>query len=258
MTFRTADVVITTNGSHRQIALDRGNVRADDVFIVRSGPDLKRLNTYPPDPAWRKGKTHLLVYLGEMCVQDGVDYLIRALGTLRDELGRDDVHCVLVGGGPHQQAMREYAEEQGVAELCTFTGRVSDDDLCRILSSADVAVDPDPKTPWSDKSTMNKIMEYMYFGLPIVAFDLTENRASALDAAVYAPANDHREMARSIACLLDDSERRQVMASYGQRRVNEALAWAYSEPHLLAAYHRVFAARSMIGSPIERPAKQSG
>ena len=240
MTFRTADVVITTNESHRQVALDRGNVRADDVFIVRSGPDLSRLNTYPPDPAWRKGKTHLLVYLGEMCVQDGVDYLIRAVGTLRDELGRDDIHCVLVGGGPHQQAMREYAEEQGVAELCTFTGRVSDEALCHILSSADVAVDPDPKTPWSDKSTMNKIMEYMFFGLPIVSFDLVETRASALDAAVYAPANDHREMARRIACLLDDPERRTSMGTYGQKRVREALAWEYSEPRLLAAYQRVF------------------
>jgi glycosyltransferase involved in cell wall biosynthesis len=138
--------------------------------------------------------------------------------------------------------MREYAEEQGVAELCTFTGRVSDEELCRILSSADVAVDPDPKTPWSDKSTMNKIMEYMFFGLPIVSFDLTEARASAADAAVYAPANDEREMARSIASLLDDRARRAVMGSYGQRRVREALAWEYSEPHLLAAYQRVFAA----------------
>ena len=242
MTFRTADVVITTNESHRQLALDRGHVSTDDVFIVRSGPDLSRLNAYPPDPAWRKGKTHLLAYLGEMCVQDGVDYLIRAVKTLRDEFGRDDVHCVLVGGGPHQQAMREYAEEQGVAELCTFTGRVSDDDLCRILSSADVAVDPDPKTPWSDKSTMNKIMEYMFFGLPIVSFDLTEARASAVDAAVYAPANDERKMARSIACLLDDPSRREVMAAYGQKRVREALAWEYSEPRLLAAYERMFGA----------------
>ena len=184
----------------------------------------------------------MLVYLGEMCVQDGVDYLIRAVAALRDEIGRDDIHCVLVGGGPHQQAMREYAEEQDVAELCTFTGRVSDDDLCRILSSADVAVDPDPKTPWSDKSTMNKIMEYMFFGLPIVAFDLAETRASALDAAVYAPANDDREMARRIADLLDDGDRRASMASYGQQRVRETLAWEYSEPPLLAAYDRMFGA----------------
>jgi glycosyltransferase involved in cell wall biosynthesis len=148
--------------------------------------------------------------------------------------------------------MREYAEEQGVAELCTFTGRVSDDDLCRILSSADVAVDPDPKTPWSDKSTMNKIMEYMFFGLPIVSFDLTETRASAADAAVYAPANDEREMARSIACLLDDPDRREVMGSYGQRRVREALAWEYSEPPLLAAYERVFATHRGVRSVRDR------
>ena len=242
MTFRTADVVITTNESHKQVALERGRMSPENVFIVRSGPDLKRLTCHPPDAAWKKGKTHMLVYLGEMCVQDGVDYLIRAVGALRDEIGRDDVHCVLVGGGPHQRAMVEFADVQGVAGLCTFTGRVSDDDLCRILSSADVAVDPDPKTPWSDKSTMNKIMEYMFFGLPIVAFDLAETRASALDAAVYAPANDHREMARRIAELLDDGDRRASMASYGQQRVRETLAWEYSEPPLLAAYDRMFGA----------------
>jgi glycosyltransferase involved in cell wall biosynthesis len=241
MTFRTADVVITTNESHKEIAVQRGRMRAEDVFVVRSGPDLKRLAVHPPDAAWRNGKEHLLVYLGEMCVQDGVDYLIRAVRTLRDEHGRDDFHCVLVGGGPHQQAIRAYAEEQGVASLCTFTGRVSDDALCRILSSADVAVDPDPKTPWSDKSTMNKIMEYMFFGLPIVAFDLAETRASAADAAVYAMANDHRELARCVASLLDDRARRQAMSSSGQRRVRDALAWEYSEPPLLAAYEQVFA-----------------
>jgi glycosyltransferase involved in cell wall biosynthesis len=111
-------------------------------------------------------------------------------------------------------------------------------------------VDPDPKTPWSDKSTMNKIMEYMFFGLPIVSFDLAETRASALDAAVYAPANDHREMARHIADLLDDGDRRASMALYGQQRVREALAWEYSEPHLLAAYERVFEWRS------RRPARR--
>jgi glycosyltransferase involved in cell wall biosynthesis len=242
MTFRTANVVITTNESHRRVALERGQMSPENVFIVRSGPDLKRLTCHPPDSAWKKGKAHMLVYLGEMCVQDGVDYLIRAVAALRDDIGRDDVHCVLVGGGPHQRAMVEFAEAQGVAALCTFTGRVSDDDLCRILSSADVAVDPDPKTPWSDKSTMNKIMEYMFFGLPIVAFDLAETRASALDAAVYAPANDHREMARSIADLLDDRDRRASMGSYGQQRVRETLAWEYSEPPLLAAYERMFGA----------------
>ena len=198
-TFETADLVITTNQSHRRIAIERGGMAPADVYVVRSGPDLERLTVYPPDPAWRKGKRHLVVYLGEICKQDGVDHLVRAVKLLRDELDRDDVHCVLVGGGPHQPAIKAYAEELGVAERCTFTGRVSDDDLCRILSSADLGVDPDPKNDWSDKSTMNKIMEYMFFGLPIVAYDLTEHRVSAGPAALFAEPNCERALARGIS-----------------------------------------------------------
>jgi glycosyltransferase involved in cell wall biosynthesis len=241
-TFRAADLVITTNGSHRQIAVERGGVPPDDVYIVRSGPDLGRLSVYPPDPAWRKGKRHLLVYLGEICKQDGVDHLVRAVKLLRDELGRDDFHCVLVGGGPHQPSIKAYAEEIGVADLCTFTGRVSDDELCRVLSSADLGVDPDPKNEWSDKSTMNKIMEYMYFGLPIVAYDLTENRLSAGPAAVYAEANQERDLARHIAGLLDDPARQEQMGAVGRERLRNQLAWEHSAPVLLAAYRRLLRA----------------
>jgi glycosyltransferase involved in cell wall biosynthesis len=163
---------------------------------------------------------------------------------LRDELGRDDFHCVLVGGGPHQPAIKAYAEEIGVAELCTFTGRVSDDDLCRILSSADVGVDPDPKNDWSDKSTMNKIMEYMFFGLPIVAYDLTEARVSAGGAALFTEPNDERALAAGIAELLDDPARRREMGQGGRERVRKELAWEHSAPVLLAAYDRLWPAEA--------------
>jgi glycosyltransferase involved in cell wall biosynthesis len=239
-TFKAADLVITTNESHKRIAAERGGKAADDVYVVRSGPDLGRLTVYPPDPAWRNGKRHLIAYLGEICKQDGVDHLVRAVKLLRDELGRSDVHCILVGGGPHQPAIKAYAEEIGVADACTFTGRVSDDDLCRILSSADLGVDPDPKNPWSDKSTMNKIMEYMFFGLPVVAYDLTEARVSAGDAAVFVEPNRERELANGIVELLDDADRRRAMGAAGRERVRNALAWEHSAPVLLAAYDRLW------------------
>ena len=236
MTFQTADVSIATNESHRQIALRRGRMDPDRVFVVRSGPDLERLVVYPADDAWRQGAEHVIVYLGEMCEQDGVDYLVRAVELLRRDFQRNDIRCIFVGGGPHQDEIKAYAAERGVMDLCTFTGRVSDEVLCRILSSADIAIDPDPKTPWSDRSTMNKIMEYMFFGLPIVCFDLTENRFSAQEAALYAEANDARSLARSIVELLADSERRFRMGRFGQERVREELAWCYSVPNLLTAY----------------------
>ncbi len=240
MTFRTADVVITTNESHKKIAQDRGGMAADDVYVVRSGPDVSRFKVYDPDPSWKNGKPFALVYLGEMCKQDGVDHLVRAVKILRDDLGRNDVHAVFVGGGPEQPLLKEYADEQGVGDICTFTGRVSDEDLCRILSSADVAVDPDPKSDWSDKSTMNKIMEYMFFGLPIVSYDLTEHRVSAQDAAIYAESNSEAALAEEVAKLLDDPETRTRMSEYGSNRVREKLVWQHSVPPLLSAYDAIF------------------
>ncbi len=235
LTFRVARTVITTNESHKAIAVARGGKRAEDVFVVRSGPDLARFRTYDPDPTWRKGKTHLFVYLGEICKQDGVDYLVRALKHLVED-GFTDFHCVLVGGGPHQQAIARYAEEVGMGGYTTFTGRVSDEALCRVLSSADIGVDPDPKNDWSDKSTMNKIIEYMFFGLPVVAFDLRETRVSAGAAGLYAEPNSERAMADMLRGLALSPERKQALGAEGARRVREELAWSYSVPPLLAAY----------------------
>jgi glycosyltransferase involved in cell wall biosynthesis len=241
MTFRSADVVITTNESHKRIAEARGGLAPERVFVVRSGPDVARFKVYDPDSTWKRGKPFLLVYLGEMCKQDGVDHLVRAVRILREDLQRDDLLAIFMGGGPQQPLIKAYADEQSVGDLCTFTGRVSDDNLCRILSSADVAVDPDPKTAWSDKSTMNKIMEYMFFGLPIVCYDLTEHRVSARDAALYVQGNSERALADGINVLLDDPARRARMAQYGAERVREKLVWQHSVPPLLAAYDTIFA-----------------
>ena len=241
MTFRVAQVVITTNESHKALAIARGGKRPDEVYIVRSGPDLARFKVCARDsPRSAQGKRFLLAYLGEICRQDGVDHLVRAMKLLRDELGRDDFHCVFMGGGPHQPAIARYATEIGVAECCTFTGRVSDQTLCEVLSSADIGVDPDPKTPWSDKSTMNKVVEYMFFGLPVVAYDLHETRVSAGEAGLYAAANDERALAQAICGLLDNEPARQRMAQAGRARVQKRLAWTYSVPVLLAAYEQAF------------------
>jgi glycosyltransferase involved in cell wall biosynthesis len=244
LTYRVAQVVVATNDSHKQIAIGRHGKPPEKVYVVRSGPDLGRFRRYPPDPSFKRGKPYLLAYLGEICSQDGVDYLIRSIRILRVELGRDDFHCVLVGGGPYQPTIVQYAKDQSVDELCTFTGRISDEDLCRVLSSADLAIDPDPKNAWSDASTMNKIMEYMYFGLPIVGFDLRETRISAADAAVLVEPNREEEMARAISRLLDDPLRRRNMGEFARARVETSLAWKYSVESLLAAYNAAWRLRA--------------
>ncbi|HML09658.1 MAG TPA: glycosyltransferase, partial [Stellaceae bacterium] len=229
------------NESYKKIAIERGGKKPEDVFIVRSAPSLAKFKLYEPDASFKNGKPNLIVYLGEMGPQDGVDNLIRAVRVLHDDFDRKDFHCVLIGGGTHQPTVAAYAEEIGVDHLCTFTGIVSDEMLCRILSSADIAVDPLPKNGWSDRSTMNKVLEYMFFGLPIVVGELTEARVSADAAALYVEPGSAPAMAEGIAALLDDPQRRREMGGFGQQRLRNALAFEYSVPHLLAAYDAAWA-----------------
>ncbi|GDY32486.1 glycosyltransferase family 4 protein [Gandjariella thermophila] len=236
LTYRAADVVIATNESYREVALRRGGKRPEDVFVVRSAPAVDRFRRVPAEPALKRGRPHLLCYLGVMGPQDGVDYALRALAALRDDLGRTDWHAVFVGAGDTFDAMVELSRRLGLADRVEFTGRIPDVDLVRYLSTADVCLSPDPHNPLNDVSTMNKVLEYMAMGRPIVSFDLREARVSAGDAAVYAPANDEREFAKLVARLLDDPEERDRMGRVGLHRINGPLSWANSQRALLAAY----------------------
>ncbi|MFI5605894.1 glycosyltransferase family 4 protein [Amycolatopsis sp. NPDC051903] len=237
-TYRAADVVIATNESYRQVALIRGGKRPEDVFVVRSAPVVERFHEVPVEPELKRGKPHLLCYLGVMGPQDGVDYALRALTSLRDEIGRTDWHAVFVGAGDTFDDMVALSKELGLANQVEFTGRVSDADLLRYLSAADVCLSPDPLNPLNDVSTMNKVMEYMAMSKPIVSFELREARVSAGDAALYAPANDVTEFAKLVAVLLDDPQERARMGALGKARVSGPLAWENSQQALLAAYVR--------------------
>jgi glycosyltransferase involved in cell wall biosynthesis len=236
LAFRLADVVLSTNESYRQIAITRGRKRPEDVFVVRSAPDGERFRQLPPDPALRNGKAYLLAYLGVMGPQDGVDHALRALAVLQAQ--RNDWRAIFIGGGDVLEQMRGLSTELNLSDAVTFTGRIPDADVIRILSSADVCLAPDPKNPLNDLSTMNKIVEYMSLSRPIVSYDLREARVSAGDAALYAIANDVNDFARCIGTLLDSPESRERMGAAGRHRVEDEISWGRSEERLLAAYER--------------------
>jgi len=253
MTLKTARVVLVTNESYRESALKRGRKHPDDVFVLRTGPDLNRLHPVAPDPALKAGRPFLVCYLGEMCPQDGVDYLLHAAHYLRYWLDRRDVRFVLIGGGPAVAELKKMNHEMGMEDFVHFTGRISDEELSRYLSTADVCVDPDPWSEWANNSTMNKILEYMVFARPIVAFDLKEIHYSARRAALYARPNDVRLFAQKINVLLDHPEMRTEMGAYGRQRVVNELAWSHTHPPLLAAYARIFNHRA----PARRPKQKA-
>jgi glycosyltransferase involved in cell wall biosynthesis len=239
LTYRCAHVSIETNDSFRDIALRRGRMSEADVFVVRSAPDVERFAKAEPDEAWRRGRKHLVGYVGIMGSQDGLDYLIDAANLIVRDWGRDDIQFVLVGAGPELPRLQERVSSLGLADHVEFTGLISSgQELGGMLATADVCVSPDEANPMNDISTMNKIMEYMALGKPSVQFDLHEGRVSAGEASLYAARNDVTSLAEGIIQLVDDAERCARMGQIGRQRLATMLSWELQVPQLLAAYDR--------------------
>ncbi len=236
LTFKAADVSMATNESYKAIAIERGGMDPGKVFVVRSGPDLSRLRAVEPVPEWKDGKTYMVGYVGVMGEQEGIDLLIDAVDHLVNRMDRRDIRFVLVGGGPALADLKVLVARRGLDEWIHFTGRAPDQELFEVLSTMDIGVNPDRVNPMNDKSTMNKIMEYMSLGKAMVQFDVTEGRFSAQEASLYAKPNDPVDMAERIVELLDDPARREEMGLFGRRRVETDLNWNRQVEPLLAAY----------------------
>jgi glycosyltransferase involved in cell wall biosynthesis len=239
MSFRLADVVIATNESYREIAVTRGRKDPADVFVVRNGPDLERFRPQKPDESLRRGRGHLIVYVGMMGPQDGLDHALRALAALHTT--RKDWHAVFVGDGDVLPRLRDLAVELGLSAFVEFTGMLEQDEVVRVLSNADVCLAPEPSNPLNDVSTMIKLGEYMAMGKPIACFDLSETRFTAGAAALYARPNDDEHLAQVIDELLADAELRATLGAAGRERAVNVLAWEHAERELLAAYEHVLA-----------------
>lgn len=242
---KCAHVVIATNSSYKEIDIRRNAIDPSKVFIVRNGPDLSRVRLVAPDPRLRAMDRTILGYLGAMNPQDGVDYLLRALRHLRDDLKRTSFFCVLIGDGDSRGELERLSDTLGLGDHVLFTGFIPDEDVMRFLSTADVCLDPNPSSPLNDVSTWIKVMEYMALEKPLVSFDLKETRTSAGGAAVYVPPNDELAFATAIADLMDDPARRKAMGQLGKARVREQLSWSITSLNLLRAYTSLFQAKAL-------------
>jgi glycosyltransferase involved in cell wall biosynthesis len=238
MTFHAAEVSIATNESYGEIAVARGGMEPERVFIVRSSPDLDRVRLGPPQSELKEGRAHLVTYHGVMGPQEGLDLLLASIEQIVKEKGRHDVLFALIGGGTELERLKGLARQKQLEPFVRFPGRISDERLAAYLSTADVSVAPDPKNPMNDKSTMNKILEAMAYARPVVLFDLTEGRRSAGDAALYAQPNDPADFAGQITRLLDSEALRRELGARGRKRIEEQLNWENQKKALWLAYHK--------------------
>ena len=251
-TFRTADQVVSTNASYAEIALRRGDKRPADVTVVRTGPDPERLRRRETVPPLRRGREHLVAYIGVMGPQDGVDLAIRAAAHVVHDLGREDVSFTFMGAGDCYDEIVALRDTLGLRDYVELPGRVPDETVINVLSTADVGLSPDPKNPLNDLSTMNKTLEYMAFGMPVVAFDLKETRVSANGAGCYVASGDVAAYARAIVALLDDAEKREDMGREGRLRIEKELGWPHQRDAYVGVYDR------LVGRTRSEAAPQTG
>ena len=238
---KLADITIATNESYKQVQMERAKRDPRTIFIVRNGPDKLRMAPVQPSSRLKAMNKCILCYVGSLNPQDGVDYLLRSLRYLLNDLKRSDFHCVIMGTGDSLQDLRDLAGTLQLNGCVELTGFVSDEDLQSNLAAADICVDPDPSSPLNDVSTWIKIMEYMAYAKPIVSFDLKETRFSAGEAALYVKPNGEAEFAKTIADLMAQPDLRQKMGSYGRWRVEQKLQWTKVGQNLLTAYGALLA-----------------
>ena len=252
-TFRTADHVVSTNASYAEIALRRGDKRPANVTVVRTGPDPERLRRRETVPALRRGRKHLVAYIGVMGPQDGVDLAIRAAAHVVHDLCREDVSFTFMGAGDCYDEIVALRDTLGLRDYVELPGRVPDETVIDVLSTADVGLSPDPKNPLNDLSTMNKTLEYMAFGMPVVAFDLKETRVSANGAGRYVASGDVVAYARAIVALLDDAEKREDMGREGRLRIEKELGWPHQRDAYVGVYDRLVGRTRSEAAPQTRP-----
>jgi glycosyltransferase involved in cell wall biosynthesis len=238
---KSANITIATNESYKRIQVERAKKNPDNIFTVRNGPDQMRMTFSPPSARLREMNKCILCYIGSLNPQDGVDYLLRSLRYLMYNLKRSDFHCVIMGTGDSLEDLRDLADKLQLNGCVELMGYVSDEDLQANLAAADICLDPDPSSPLNDVSTWIKVMEYMAYAKPIIAFDLKETRFSAEDAAIYVAPNKEVEFAEAIAQLMGQPELRRKMGDYGRRRVEHELQWSRVGKNLLTAYEALLA-----------------
>ena len=235
-TFKTADIVISTNESYKMIAITRGNKNSNDVFVVRNGPTLSRI-TFPEPNKKLKGEfDYLVAYLGIIGNQEGIDNLLRSVRYIVYEKKIENIRFIIVGKGPHLSEMVKLSKEMMLEKYVTFTGYIPYRDLYEILTTADLCVNSEFRNDFTDKSTMIKIMDYMTFGKPIVQFETSEGKVTAGESAFYVKNNDEVDFAEAIIELLNDEPRRKKMGNIAKTRIDESLQWNLQKDNLIKAY----------------------
>ena len=253
---RSADVVMTVNEPCADLVHARGGIPRERVYVLVTCPDPDLFFPVEPRPELRRGKDHLVLWIGKMSRKENLPLLIDAADTLVNQQGRSDIAFAIVGGGDVRDELQTEIDRRGLSDSVFLPGKADDELLRQWMATANVCVSLDEHSPMNDRSLMVKVMEYMAMGKAVVQFPLTEMKRVCGDASVYARNGDASDLAEKVRALIDDPVRAQHLGEQAARRcVQGGLTWVHQIPTLIAAVERASAVREKRRAALEPQAQ---
>jgi glycosyltransferase involved in cell wall biosynthesis len=233
---KLADAIISTNMSYRNIAIRRHHVDPKKVFVVRNDPK-KDECIYEEEIIKKEKSKIILLFLGSINPQDGVDKLLKALYYLVNDLKETNFICQILGGGDSLPLMIQMAKDLKLDNFIEFKGWVTEKkEIKKYLHSSDICIEPAPDNELNRHSTFIKVMEYMAAGKPIVAYDLKETKISTNNSALLVRPGKVKEFAKAIKKLIDEPQLRLELGNTGKNRIQNQLNWENTSLNLKRAY----------------------
>jgi glycosyltransferase involved in cell wall biosynthesis len=238
--YAASDRVLVVNQSLKDVAAARGGVAPVNITVVGNGPVLASIGA-AVDSYNRAGHGSdrpldsagpVVVWVGVIGPQDHLEIAIRAFAELIRATGRTDCRMLVIGEGDARAECEVLTAELDIRTSVTFTGWLDEEATFAHLAAADIGVDSNLDA----FVTPVKVMEYMAFSLPVVAFDTRETRLLTQDAALLVAPGDVSGLAEAMEQLVTNPLLRQQLGESGRQRVEQTVAWDRQEQRYLEVY----------------------
>lgn len=223
--------IIAGNAGAADVLRRKGYSGPISTFSVHGvDPDIFR-----PLPSRRNPDRFVVGYVGRLVVYKGAGLLIEALAGMPD-------HCLLrlVGSGPDEAALRQLAQERGVAGRVTFAPAVPTSAIPEELAGMDVLAAPSLTQPNWIEQFGRVLIEGMACEVPVVGSSSGEIPHVLGDAGVVVPEGDALALRRALLELAAEPERRVEYARRGRRRVLEQYTQEQVARKIAAVYRQVY------------------
>jgi glycosyltransferase involved in cell wall biosynthesis len=233
MSIRFSSLALTCTEPMRRKFIERG-APADKVKVMLNIQPTRLLeNPVLPDPAAKVEPIFRLMTHGTIKARYGHETLIRAVKLAKEKI--PGVTLEIAGQGELRPELEVLVKELGLEDTVTFTGFLSDEDLIKHLTAAEVGIVPLIKTPDTDLIHTFKMFDYISIGKPIIISEtVAVTEYFGEESMRLFPSGDAEALAQAIVQLYNDPALRAKLAKNAYEKYQE-----YSAEKEIAYYAKV-------------------